>query len=68
MGSLVLRRARRLAMDLDNLTGFLAAYCPSRVVVARENGDMLVNRYHLDALTGRFEAERTVIRSGRPAG
>ncbi len=54
-----------LAMDLDNLTAFLAAYCPSRVVAARDNGDMLVNRYHLDALTGRFEAERTVIRSGR---
>jgi hypothetical protein len=26
---------------------------------------MLVDRYHLDALTGRFEAERTVIRGGR---
>jgi hypothetical protein len=26
---------------------------------------MLVDRYHLDALTGRFEAERTVIRSGQ---
>ena len=26
---------------------------------------MLVDRYHLDALTGRFEADRTVIRSGR---
>jgi len=26
---------------------------------------MLVDRYRLDALTGRFEAERTVIRSGR---
>ena len=26
---------------------------------------MLVDRYHLDALTGRFEAERTIIRSGR---
>jgi hypothetical protein len=52
-------------MDLDNLTSFLAAYCPSRVVAARQNGDMLVDRYHLDALTGRFEAERTVIRGGR---
>jgi hypothetical protein len=52
-------------MDLDNLTSFLASYCPSRVVAARENGDMLVDRYHLDALTGRFEAERTVIRSGQ---
>ena len=26
---------------------------------------MLVDRYELDALTGRFEAERTVIREGR---
>jgi SAM-dependent methyltransferase len=61
----VLRPGGRLAMDLDNLTAFLAAYCPSRVVAARDNGDMLVDRYHLDALTGRFEAERTVIRNGR---
>ena len=61
----VLRPGGRLAIDLDNLTSFLASYCPSRVVAGRENGDMLVDRYHLDALTGRFEAERTVIRSGR---
>ena len=61
----VLRPGGRLAMDLDNLTTFLASYCPSRVVAARGNGDMLVDRYHLDALTGRFEAERTVIRNGR---
>ena len=61
----VLRPGGRLAVDLDNLTTFLASYCPSRVVAARDDGDMLVNRYHLDALTGRFEAERTVIRSGR---
>lgn len=55
----------RLVMDLDNLTSFLAAFYPSRVAAARDNGDMLVDRYHLDALTGRFEAERTVIRDGR---
>jgi SAM-dependent methyltransferase len=61
----VLGPGGRLAMDLDRLTMFLASYCPSRVVAARENGDMLVDRYHLDALTGRFEAERTVIRNGR---
>ena len=61
----VLRPGGRLAMDLDNLTSFLASYTPSRVVAAQENGDMLVDRYHLDALTGRFEADRTVIRSGR---
>jgi hypothetical protein len=34
-------------------------------VAARANGDMLADRYHLDALTGRFEARRTVIRGGR---
>lgn len=61
----VLRPGGKLVMDLDNVTSFLAAYCPSRVVAARENGDMLVDRYHLDALNGRFEAERTVIRSGQ---
>jgi hypothetical protein len=61
----VLRPGGQLAMDLDNLPRFLASYSPSRVVAAREEGDMLVDRYHLDALTGRFEAERTVIRSGR---
>ena len=36
----VLRPGGRLAMDLDNLTMVLASYCPSRVVAARENGDM----------------------------
>jgi SAM-dependent methyltransferase len=60
-----LRPGGRLAMDLDNLTRFLASYVTSRVVAARQNGDMLVDRYHLDPLTGRFEAERTVIRDGR---
>jgi SAM-dependent methyltransferase len=61
----VLRPGGRLIMDLDNLTSYLAAFCPSRVVAAREDGDMLVDRYHLDALTGRLEAERTVIRGGK---
>ena len=60
-----LRPGGRLAMDLDNLPSFLASWTPSRVVAARDNGDMLVDRYHLDALTGRFEAERTVVRGGR---
>lgn len=54
----------RLAMDLDNLTRFLAKYTPSRVAAVR-GADMLVDRYRLDALTGRFEAERTVVRDGR---
>jgi SAM-dependent methyltransferase len=60
-----LRPGGRLAMDLDNLTTFLAAFSPSRIVAARDDGDMLVDRYHLDALTGRCEAERTIIRDGR---
>jgi SAM-dependent methyltransferase len=60
-----LRPGGRLAMDLDNLTAFLASYCPSRVTVARDNGDLLVDRYRVDALTCRLEAERTVVRGGR---
>src|ERR1700722_15540640 len=61
----VLLPGGRLAMDLDNLTKFLASYCPSRVVAARDDGDVLVDRYPLDGLTGRSEAERTVVRGGR---
>jgi SAM-dependent methyltransferase len=60
-----LRPGGRLAMDLDNLTSFLGSYRSSRVVVARDNGDMVIDRYRLDALTGRLEAERTMIRGGR---
>ena len=60
----VLRPGGRLAMDLDNLTGFLTAYVPSRVTAERGD-DMLVDRHHLDPVTGRFEVRRTVIRDGR---
>jgi SAM-dependent methyltransferase len=60
-----LRPGGRLAMDLDNLTAFLGSYRPSRVVTAHDNGDMVVDRYHVDALTARLEAERTIIRDGR---
>jgi SAM-dependent methyltransferase len=59
-----LRPGGRLAMDLDNLIRFLMSYSPSRVAAVRDNHDMLVDRYHLDALTGRFEARRTVVRDG----
>ncbi len=52
-------------MDLDNLTSFLASYSPSQVVAARDDGNMLVDGYRLDAVTGRFEAERSVVRDGR---
>lgn len=61
----VLRPGGRMAMDLDNQMKFLASYTPSRVTAALDNGDMLVDRHHLDPLTGRFEVERTVIRDGR---
>lgn len=61
----VLRPGGRIALDLDNLTSFLTSYTPSRITAARENGDMLVDRHHLDPLTGRFEVERTVVRDGR---
>jgi hypothetical protein len=52
-------------MDLDNLPEFLGSYRSSRVVAARDDGDMVVDRYRLDAVTGRLEAERTMIRDGR---
>jgi SAM-dependent methyltransferase len=61
----VLRPGGRLAIDLDNLTKFLASYTPSRVTAALANGDMLVDRHHLDPLTARFEVTRTVLRDGR---
>jgi SAM-dependent methyltransferase len=61
----VLRPGGRLAMELDNLTKFLLSYTPSRVTAARKNGDMLVDRHHLDPLTGRFEVQRAVVRDGR---
>ena len=61
----VLRPGGRMAMDLDNLVRFLASYTPSRVTARRADGDMLVDRHHLDPLTGRFEVERTVVRDGR---
>jgi SAM-dependent methyltransferase len=64
----VLRPGGRLAMDLDNLTSYLAAYTPSRITATRDNGDMLVDRHHLDPLTGRLRVERTVIRDGRARG
>ena len=60
----VLKPGGRLAMDLDNYPRFLRAYTPSRITATRDNGDMLVDRNHLDALTGRFEVERTVFRDG----
>ena len=60
-----LRPGGRLAIDLDNLPAFFAAYSPSRVVAARDDGDMLVDRYRLDPVTGRLEADRTIVRDGR---
>ena len=60
----VLRSGGRLAMDLDNLTKFLMSYTASRITATRDNGDMLVDRHHLDPLTARFEVERTVVRDG----
>jgi hypothetical protein len=61
----VLAPGGKVAIDLDNMTKFLASYTPSRVTAVRSNGDMLVDRHRLDPLTARFEVERTVIRDGR---
>jgi hypothetical protein len=51
-------------MNADFGAGITAAEVP-RVVAARGDGDMLVDRCHLDAQAGRFEAERAVIRDGQ---
>ncbi|GAA4601430.1 class I SAM-dependent methyltransferase [Actinoplanes octamycinicus] len=61
----VLRPDGRLAMDLDNLVRFLTSWTPSRVTVARDNGDKLVDQHHFDPLTARFRVRRTIIRDGR---
>lgn len=61
----VVRSGGRVAMDLDNMTKFLVSYTPSRITATLENGDMVVDRHHLDPLTGRFEVERTVVRGGQ---
>ncbi|MDI6102642.1 class I SAM-dependent methyltransferase [Actinoplanes sp. NEAU-A12] len=61
----VMRPGGRMAMDLDNLSRFLASYTPSRITAARDNGDILVDRNDFDPLTGRFEVQRTVVRDGR---
>ena len=61
----VLRGGGRMAMDLDNLPRFLSSWTPSRVTAARDNGDLLVDRHRYDAVTGRFEVRRTVVRDGR---
>ncbi|MFC4017889.1 SAM-dependent methyltransferase [Micromonospora sp. GCM10011542] len=60
----VLRPGGRLAMDLDNLAKFLMSYTASRITATRDNSDMLVDRHHLDPVTGRIEVERTVVRDG----
>jgi SAM-dependent methyltransferase len=60
-----LRPGGRMAMDLDNLPRFLREYTPSRITATRLDGGLLADRNHLDALTGRFEVERTVVRDGR---
>ena len=55
----------RAAVSSQASSGVGVSFTTTCVVAARGDGDTLVDRYHLDALTGRFEAERTVIRSGR---
>lgn len=70
-GDLVGRLAARgcQVTGLDSSAVFLdrarADAAAAGVSVEYVAGDMLVDRYRLDALTGRLEAERTVIRGGR---
>ena len=55
----------RLVMDLNNITARLRDFRPSRVAAQRGQHDLLVDRYHLDPVTSRLEATRTVVREGR---
>lgn len=60
----VLRPGGRLIMDLNNLTGRLLSFQPSRVA-ERADGDTLVDRYRLDPVTSRLLVERMIVRDGR---
>lgn len=58
-----LRSGGRLAMDLNNVAGWLPGLEPSRVAI-RDDGEMFVDRYRLEPLTGRLLVERVFIRDG----
>ena len=59
-----LRPGGRLALDLNNVVGWLPNLEPARVAV-RDDGDMFVDRHRLDPLTGRLVVERIFIRDDR---
>ncbi|MFF2021543.1 class I SAM-dependent methyltransferase [Streptomyces sp. NPDC058171] len=59
-----LRPGGRVILDLNNLTSALRGHRPARVAV-HDDGDLFADRHHLDPLTSRLHAERTVVRGGR---
>ncbi|KAB8197875.1 methyltransferase domain-containing protein [Nonomuraea phyllanthi] len=58
-----LKPGGRIAMDLNNYAAVVRTYQTSTVV--ERDGDLLIDRHHLDLLTGRNVVDRTVIRDGR---
>jgi hypothetical protein len=51
-----------LALDIPNRDTFLKDLPPADVI--EKDGDLLINRFSFDALTGRFHNKRIVIRDG----
>ena len=58
-----LKPGGRLMFDITNRDVFLKDLPPAEVI--EKDGDLLINRFSFDALTGRFHNRRIVIRDGR---
>jgi SAM-dependent methyltransferase len=58
-----LKAGGRLMFDITNRDVLLKDLPPAEVL--EKDGDLLINRFSFDALTGRFHNRRIVIRDGR---
>lgn len=58
-----LRPGGRLALELWNRDAFARNWLP--VTMSERDGDLQVERHHLDLLSGRAETDRFIVRGGR---
>ncbi|GAA2833368.1 SAM-dependent methyltransferase [Nonomuraea rubra] len=58
-----LRPGGKIAIDLNNYAAVARTY--QRSTVVERDGDLVVDRHHLDLLTSRNIVDRTIIRDGR---
>ncbi|TDD05394.1 class I SAM-dependent methyltransferase [Nonomuraea deserti] len=58
-----LKPGGKIALDLNNHTAVVRTYQTSTLV--ERNGDLLIDRHHLDVLTSTNVVNRTIIRDGR---